>query len=325
VIKSLQIAGIAVHQSPVRNLLDVSGTRKLRQLVASLQPALVHAWGTVAARLSRALVERDADGVNSPRVVISAAANVGGGLTGWLTTRAWRRADRIVAMSRAEGERYHRLGVPSERLTQIVPCVEPPESIPDGALFRSELGVPANSRFIMTAGRLESGPALKSAIWSFDMLRYEAPELRLVIFGDGPDRVGLEEFGRALAFDDFRIHFAGPRPNVPELFALAEVVWVTSEQDGSNLALEAMAAGRVVVGWRSAELAEIIEEGATGHLSDTGERAQLSAKTYPILHEAGLAEKLGSAGRSRVIEHFSVAKAIEHFSQLYGELIERRV
>ena len=57
---------------------------------------------------------------------------------------------------------------------------------------------------------------------------------------DGPDRAGLEDFGRALAFDDFRIHFAGHRPDLPALLGLAEVVWVAQERGGVNLALEAV-------------------------------------------------------------------------------------
>src|SRR5207302_1750129 len=125
---------------------------------------------------------------------------------------------------------YHKLGVLFERLTRIAPCVSMPRSQLNGEQFRRDLGLPPNARLIFAAGRLESGMAMKSAIWGFDMLRYEAPDLHLVIFGGGPDRAALEDFGRALAFDDIRVHFAGHRSNLPELLSLAEVVWVAQDR-----------------------------------------------------------------------------------------------
>ena len=161
---------------------------------------------------------------------------------------------------------------------------------------------------------------MKSAVWAFDMLRYEAPDLHLVVVGDGPDRPGLEAFGRAIAFDDFRVHFTGPRSDLPEILALAEVVWVTQDRGGVYLALEAMAAGRPVVGWKTAELAEVVDDGETGLLAFPGERSQLAAKTYPLIHESGLAARLGTAGTARVADHFSVARAAEQLGKLYEEL-----
>ncbi|HJZ60171.1 MAG TPA: glycosyltransferase family 4 protein [Gemmataceae bacterium] len=317
---ALQNAGVPVHHVPLRHAFDISGVRKLRQLVAAADPAILHAWGPAAARVSRLLTRSRRGGGNIPRVVVSAAANPGGGLFGWLTCRRLRRADRVVPTTWADAERYRRLGVPFEHLTRIGPAVSPPGPLPDVAEFRRGLGLPPDSRLIFAAGRLEPASGLKSAIWAFDMLRYEAADLQLVIFGDGPDRAGLEAFGRALAFDDFRITFAGHRPDLPELLGLAEVVWVTHERGGVNLALEAMAAGRPVVGWKNPDLAEVIEEGENGFLAEPGERAQLAAKTYPLIHEPGFAGKLGAAGRERAATRFTIERMADQFARLYQEL-----
>jgi glycosyltransferase involved in cell wall biosynthesis len=310
----LREAGIPVHHVPLRQSFDISGLRKLRRIVAAANPTILHAWGPAAARVSRLLPRS--------RVVVSAASEPGGGLFGWLTCRRLRRADRVVPTTWADGERYRRLGVPFEHLTRIGPAVSPPGLLPDAVEFRRGLGLPPHSRLIFAAGRLEPASGLKSAIWAFDMLRYEAADLHLVIFGDGPDREGLDAFGRAIAYDDFRITFAGHRPDLPDLLGLAEVVWVAQERGGVNLALEAMAAGRPVVGWRNPDLAELIEDGETGFLATPGERAQLAAKTYPLIHEPGLVAKLGAAGQQRAAERFTVEKVAEQFARLYQELCE---
>jgi glycosyltransferase involved in cell wall biosynthesis len=297
-----------VRHTPIRHALDVSGMRRLRRAVAEANPAVVHAWGPFAVRASRLL---------GPPVVASAAADPGGGLGGWLTVRALRRAARVVAASWAEGERYRRLGVPTERLTRVAPAVVPPGPAPDPATFRHELGLPPDARLVMAGDRLEPAAGLRDAIWAFDILRYDRPELFLVIVGDGPDRARLEAFGRALAFDDFRVRFVGPRP---DLLGLAEVVWVAAERGGTELAMEAMAAGRPVVGWKTADLGELIEDGETGLLAARGDRAQLAAKARLLLEDAALRRQIGAAGCVRVRDRFPVARMVEQFARVYGEL-----
>src|SRR5207302_216751 len=78
---------------------------------------------------------------------------------------------------------------------------------------------------------------------AFDMLRYDARDLHLVVSGAGSAATALEQFGRALAFDDFRIHFAPCGPARAAAVRLASAVWVTAPRGGTDEALEAMAAG----------------------------------------------------------------------------------
>src|SRR5207253_11247891 len=135
-----------------------------------------------------------------------------------------------------------------------------------------------------------------------------------------PDRELLEEFGRALMFDDFRIHFAGSRADLPAILPHAGMVWITHDCGGVALALEAMAAGVPVIGWKTAELAEVIEDGQTGYLVPPRDRAKLSAKSYSLLDDPSVRAKLGAAGRVRVAEHFSARHAVEQFARLYDEV-----
>ena len=317
---ALRAAGVPVHPLPLRHILDFSGMRNLRRAVAAANPAVLHAWGPAAVRASRLLTTRRPDNGNAPRLVVSAASFPGGGVVGWLTTRRLRQADRVIPMTWAEGERYRRLGVEGIRLTRIGPGVAPVAAIPDRAAVLRQLGLPPTARLIVTAGRLEPNGGLKSAIWAFDMLRYDFPDLFLVVFGEGPDRAGLEAFGRALAFDDFRVRFPGCRADLPALLGLAEVVWVTHDRGGVNLALEAMAAGRPVVGWKTPELADVIEDGTTGFLVNSGDRPQVSAKTYSLLEDPTHAAKVGAAGRQRAADHFTVGRMVEQYIRMYREV-----
>jgi glycosyltransferase involved in cell wall biosynthesis len=308
----LRRAGVPVRPLPLRRGLDLRGVRRLRRAVAAANPAVVHAWGPAAVR---------AAGLVSGVRLVASAAEPPGGVAGWLTARLLRRADRVVAATRAGGDRLHRLGVPSDRLALIHPGVRPAPTPPDRAAFLRGLGLPPDARLVMTAGRLDAG--LKPAVWAFDMLRYDFRNLYLVAFGGGPDRAGLEGFGRSLAADDWRVRFPGRRADLPAVLGLAEVVWVLQEKGGLNLALEAMAAGRPVVGWGTPDLAEVVEDGVTGLLADRREKARVSARTHNLLTDPATAAALGGAGRARAAEHFGAGRMADHYARVYAELAAR--
>jgi glycosyltransferase involved in cell wall biosynthesis len=318
-VEELRATGIPVHSVPIRNAIDFGGMKRLRQTVREAGPAVIHAWGASAARAARLLVKRHRDEGNTPRLVVSGATATGGGLTGWLCARQIRRADRVIPTTRTDGERYRRLGVPAEQLTLIAPAAPAMIPTPNREAFCRELGIPPRARLIVTGGRSEAGVGPKDAIVAFDMLRYDAKDLYLVVFGAGPETAALEQFGRKLAFDDFRVRFAPCPPNRAAAARLADAAFVTNPR-GIEEALEAMAAGKPVVGWQTPDLAEIVADKSTGVLVPLGDRAALAASTRSVLENPDYARRLGEAGRARAAERFGVTRMIEQFARLYQEL-----
>jgi glycosyltransferase involved in cell wall biosynthesis len=317
---ALRAAGVAAAALPIRHPLDFRGMRLLRRAVRAANPAVVHAFGAAAVRAARLVVSGHGDG-NVPRLVASAAAQPGGGVGGWLAGRQLRRADRVIATGRAEGERYRRLGVRGDRLTRIVPAVAPPGDPPDRAAFCRDVAAPPGAKLIFAGGRLDAAHGVKEAVIAFDMLRYESPALHLVLTGDGPDLAAAEALGRALAFDDFRVRFSGARPDLPAATRLAEMVWVTCERGGEQLALRAMAAGKPVIAYHTPDRAEVIDDGETGYLVPPGDRAAVAAKAHLLLAEPEVAARLGAAGRARAAEHFGAARMAEQHARVYLELV----
>lgn len=318
--EELQAAGIKILPLPMRRFFDVKGARLLKHVVLALNPTIVHTWGAVAAGAARLLVSGQRDGTNRPRLVVSAAATSSGGIGGWLATRQIRRADRVVSTTRVDGKRYRKIGVPSERLTLINPA----SSAFDREATRDDLckifGIPPQSLLLITGGRSSRGIGPKDAIVAFDMLRYDNPHLHLIVFGSGTEAASLEHFGRALAFDDFRIRFANSETERAAAVTIASAVLITQTQGGVEEALEAMAAGKPVVAWQTPELLEIVDNGVSGFLVPVGDRAALAFRTRKLLEEPGLATKMGEAGRARVAARFSAGRMIERFSRLYVEL-----
>lgn len=317
---ALRAAGVTVVPLPIRGPLDLSGMRNLRAAVRAANPAVLHGFGPEAVRAAKLAVSGRPDGGNEPRLVASAALATGGGVGGWLTGRMLRRADRVIVASRAEGERYRHQGVRGERLTQIGPAVADPPAAPDRGAFCRALSAPPGAKLIFAEGRLDDPQGLKEAVIAFDMLRYVSPDLRLVLTGAGAHRAAAEELGRALAFDDFRVHFCDPGADLSAAVRLAEMVWATGPR-GQQLALWAMAAGKPVVAYRTPELGGLIDDGATGYLVPPGERVAIAAKAQELLADAELAARMGEAARARAADRFGVQRMVEQYVRVYQELV----
>ncbi len=315
----LQAAGVSVVACPIRGPFDLAGMRWLRRTVAAANPAVVHAFGPAAVRAAQLVVTHTRDG-NRPRLVASAAIVPEAGLGGWLTRRQLRLADRVIATGWGQGERYRQLGVRGERLTRIAPAAPLPGDAPEHATFCRDIGAPVESRFIFAGGQLDSGYGAKDAVMAFDMIRYELPALQLVLTGDGLDRTEVEELSRALAFDDIRVRFSGPRPDLAAATRLAEMVWVTGKHGGEHQALRAMAAGKPVIAFHTPELAEVIDDGTTGYLVSQGDRGAIAARSHVLLADPAQGAKLGEAGRARAAERFGVARMAEMHARVYQEL-----
>jgi glycosyltransferase involved in cell wall biosynthesis len=312
---------IPICSLPIRHVFDLNGVRRLQQKVREIDPDVIHAWGPVAASAARFVISRRADGTNSPRLAVSGATMPLSGFRGWFMTRQVRRADRVILKTRVDGERYRQFGVPSERLTLISPAAPSFPTEPSHDTVRKSLNIPVTSGFLIAGGRSDRGIGPKEAIVAFDMLRYDHPNLYLIVFGSGREAITLEQFGRALAFDDFRIRFVEYKPERSATVQLATAVLITHAQGGVEEALEAMAAGKPVVGWRTSELAEIVDDGVTGFLVPVADRAALSAKARQLLEEPDLARRMGEAGRARAAARFGVGRMIEQYSRLYEELV----
>jgi glycosyltransferase involved in cell wall biosynthesis len=314
-------AGVVPVPLPVRGPFDLGGLVRARRQVRAFGPDVLHAVGPAAVRLASFLAHPEAARRTPRPVIASAADDLGGGWKGWWGRPMLRGADVVIATGQAEAERYRHLGVPVERVEVIPPGVSSAVSPPDPLEFRKALEIPSHARLVMAAGGFDAAEGLRSAVWAFDVVRYIVPDAYLVLIGDGPERGRTERFARGLAFDDFRVRFAGPRSDVPDLLALAEVAWVTHCRGGVNLALEAMAAGRPIVAFRTPDLAEVIEDGVTGRLVPPGERVELAAVTAELLADPALAGRLGAAGQVQTAGRHSVAEMIDRYVRLYERTV----
>jgi glycosyltransferase involved in cell wall biosynthesis len=177
--------------------------------------------------------------------------------------------------------------------------------------------VPAGDRVLLAAGPVETYKGLHGAVWAVDILRHVYDNLHLVVAGDGPDRPRVQRFAQSLGAGA-RVHFTGVCGDLGPLLARADLVWVPSLADrGRSVAAEAMRAGRPVVAARWPGLAEVVEDGVTGHLVPPDDKAALARQTRPLLEDAEQRRRLGEAGRQRAADRFGVQGLVAACAGLY--------
>lgn len=130
---------------------------------------------------------------------------------------------------------------------------------------------------------------------------------------------------KALALEDV-FRYLGPVREVEKLYAAADFVVLPSLYEGlPNAALEAHACGLPLIMSRSANLDRIMEPGVSGFEFETLNVVSLSkALAVALRTSKSERERLGEAGRRRVLRMFDPDDAIAEVISLYSLLLEKR-
>ena len=147
------------------------------------------------------------------------------------------------------------------------------------------------------------------------------PGVKLLLVGDGPDRLPAETLARELGvYADVR--FLGKQEPVEEILSIADVMLLPSGSETFGLAaLEAMACGVPVVSSDIGGLPELNVHGETGFLCPLGDVDALTAATRRILEEPGLHERMAEAARRRAVEVFDVDRVVPRYEAHYERVI----
>lgn len=199
---------------------------------------------------------------------------------------------------------------------RVVPCGIVPTDWPEPA------PAPEGGPHLVAVGRLASQKGLPLLVEALALAAARHPGLRLVLVGDGPMRGALTEALAARGIAD-RVTLAGWRDGAGVRAALAgaQALILPSFAEGLPVvAMEAMAAGRPVLGTAVAGLPELVEPGVNGWLVPAGDAAALAEGIDRI---AGLTPHalaaMGRAARARVMERHDVTRSAALLAGLFAD------
>ena len=146
----------------------------------------------------------------------------------------------------------------------------------------------------------------------------ESPKARLVIVGTGRAEAAMRRLAYELRISD-RIVWAGFRDDIRRVMGSFDIFALTSIYEGFGLVLvEAMASRRAVIATRVGAIPEVV--GTTGLLISPRSPDELAAAFHQLSDHA-LRERLGEAGRQRVLDEFSLERMWEETDALYEQCL----
>jgi len=158
------------------------------------------------------------------------------------------------------------------------------------------------------------------------MLSDRGVALRLELIGDGPTLPDMRQLAGVLGVDELT-HFVGARDSdeVRDALRRADVFCLASGWEGmAGSVMEAMACGLPVVGTNVNGIAELVDHGGTGYLVPPRRPELLAVALQRLVTDPVDAATLGTAGRRRICEEFSVERMVASKQDLFVGLVTGR-
>jgi glycosyltransferase involved in cell wall biosynthesis len=235
--------------------------------------------------------------------------------------RLARRTDLLIAVSPEIRDELLDLGVGRPSQIEVVPIGLDLSAFlavdgPSGAL-RRRLDVAADVPLIGIVGRLVPIKDVATMLAATARL----PGVHLAVVGDGEDRKALEAEAALLGIAD-RVHFTGWWHDVAAAMADLDVVVLTSRNEGTPVSLiEALAAGRPVVGTRVGGVPFVVRDGEFGHLVPPQDPTAVADRVRAVLDDPDAARRMGERGRAYVRERFGSERLVDDMRRLYADLL----
>jgi|DewCreStandDraft_5_1066085.scaffolds.fasta_scaffold00072_67 glycosyltransferase involved in cell wall biosynthesis len=231
----------------------------------------------------------------------------------WFRTLV-RRADALVAVSPFAFDRFRAVGFPPDRLRLIEQTIAPIVRVPTPAAW----GETVRFGYI---GRMTPAKGIDVLVWAFRLADLGS-RATLELFGEFEEATFREHVLR-LADRDPRIRFHGafPPERLGEVLAQIDVLVIPSRwpETGPLVLLEALAAGRPVLGARVGQMERMIESGRNGWLFERGDARDLAAALRRIVTQPGAWPDLKNGVRP--MKPFE--EMVREYEALYGECVER--
>jgi glycosyltransferase involved in cell wall biosynthesis len=180
-------------------------------------------------------------------------------------------------------------------------------------------------RRVTFVGRLIPAKRLDRFLRALALGRRQEPSLEGLVVGDGPCRGSGERLAADLGLAPDHVKFLGRRDDVPDLLKEADMLVLCSDQEGfPNVLLEAMAARLPVITTPAGDAGRVVEEGVTGYVVPFEDVEALAAHMVRLARSPEQCARLGTAGRFRVEQRYSLASLLGQVTTAYNDLARRR-
>ncbi len=248
--------------------------------------------------------------------------DVRNGLRVALTKRLYKKwVDRIVAVSADAAENAEALFALDPGKIQVIRNridVLAFQGQRRSGPFRTGLGVASDEALVVCVARLVECKGQRVLLDALSRLVRAGTRAKLLLVGDGEERLRLEQRSRDLGLTDHVI-FLGNRADVADVLAVADAFVLPSLSEATSLALlEAMASGLPIVATSVPGNAAVIEHGVTGLLVPPGDDLLLAQAITLLLQDPERARELGEQAKRTAQERYDIPQSIDELEALWS-------
>ena len=227
---------------------------------------------------------------------------------------------RLVTVSNSVRETLIKCGVPGDKV-QVIHHGTDVEAFAriteERQEMRAALGIPEDSVAVGIVGRIAPEKGHAVLLEAFQKIHARYP-LFLVIVGNGPDEELIRSRAAEMGLAD-KVLFTGFRDDVNNVLNALDIVTVPStwNEPCSAVVQQGMAVSKPIVGTRAGGTPEMVLDDETGFLVPPSDPDALADALARLAGDAFLRKRLGTAGKERVEELFSLRVMTDKIEALY--------
>ena len=302
--------GITVKEIPMKGEWDIIAILKIRQLLRTMQPDILHLHtahahtiGLAAGKLAKV-----------KKIIVTRR-------TTFPTNRLLSRikysiVDKFAAISESVKQTLIAGGVHEGKVTVIHSAVHCQRPSPESGL-RKQLDPTLQCQFLGTVGNLVEAKGHKYLLEAMPKIKQKFPKTKLLLAGEGPLEKKLRDLARQLNLDN-EVIFLGFKKDISHVLSTLDVFVMPSLQEGLGVSLlEASACKIPIVATETGGIPEVVRNDITGLLVAPRDSKALAEKIIYMLAHGPEAKKMAQNANKLVLENFSLEKMLDGYLKLY--------
>ncbi len=236
-------------------------------------------------------------------------------------------ANKVIGVSEGVTEEYlkDQLHLSSSKAITINNGVALPREVSAKELIeaKNHWGISEYDFVIGSTGRMlyDSHKRFSDLITAFTTFFKGKENIKLLLVGDGPEKVGYEMLAKELNITN-QVIFTGYQSDVTLFYSMMDVFALVSAREAFGLVLaEAMLNKLPIIATKVGGIKYIVEDAETGFLVEPMNVKEITQKLETLYQDSKLRSTMGEKGYEKAIREYSEEVYVKKIEQLYLDLV----
>ena len=173
-------------------------------------------------------------------------------------------------------------------------------------------------------GVIGYGKGVDSLIEAFPLVLGQFPKAKLLIVGEGPDKLSIQQRVQELGIEN-SVQFLPWVGDITEIMSAFDIFVLPSKAEGMPwTVLESMACAKPVIATAVGGIPEAVEDGKTGILLPDSNPESIARAVCSLFENPEMALNMGRLGRKRIEENFTAFHEMQKIEELYNSFIKTK-